>query len=310
MIVYITVRRTLSEVGNVGGEVACSLRRAASWLTVLGFAASTPACATGDSGGPSGDDGGATGSSANSGGSGSLGAGSGSVSTAGGSGTFGGSGSANAGSAGGAVESSGATFASTGVPSGGDDDAGSESANGADATEADLASDATATESGNPPSTGLSVLYQVGIAAPMSAYLGCELSIQNSGTGSPAVSSLKVRYYFTDEVRLSEQMTINWSHISTSGADADSTVTYTFAPLVPPTPDADTYIEFSFSSSHTLLAAGESVEFSWQLQGPDPAKDIYTQTNDYSFDASKTALTSWDHVVLLQNGSVAWGTEP
>jgi hypothetical protein len=105
-------------------------------------------------------------------------------------------------------------------------------------------------------------------------------------------------------------MTINWSHISTSGADADSTVTYTIAPLVPAAPEADTYVEFSFSSSHTLLGAGESVVFSWQLQGPDPATDIYTQTNDYSFDASDTTLTTWDHVVLLQNGSVAWGIVP
>jgi len=284
-------------------------RRVASWLMVLGFAAMTPACATGDSGGPNGDDGGATGASANSGGSGSFGAGSGSVGTGGGSGTVGGSGSTNAGSAGGAVESSGATFASTGSSSS-DDDGGSETANGADATEADLATDGTTIEGGNPPIAGLSVLYQVGVAAPMSAYLGCELSIQNSGTASPSVSSLKVRYYFTDEVHLTEQMTINWSHISTSGADADTTVTYTFAPLIPPAPDADTYIEFSFSSSHTLLGAGESIMFSWQLQGPDPAKDTYIQTNDYSFDASKTTLTSWDHVVLLQNGSVAWGTEP
>jgi hypothetical protein len=283
---------------------------------VLGFAAMTPACATGDSGGPIGDDGGATGASANSGGNGSFGAGSGSVGTGGGSGglggsgTVGGSGGANAGSAGGAVESSGATFANAGATSGGDDDGGSETANGPDATEVDLASDATTIESGNPPSTGLSVLYQVGVAAPMSAYLGCELAIQNLGSASPAVSSLKVRYYFTDEVHLKEQMTINWSHISTSAADADSTVTYTFAPLVPPAPEADTYIEFSFSSSHALLGAGESIVFSWQLQGPDPAKDTYTQTNDYSFDASKNTLTSWDHVVLLQNGSVAWGTEP
>jgi hypothetical protein len=50
--------------------------------------------------------------------------------------------------------------------------------------------------------------------------------------------------------------------------------------------------------------------FSWQMQGPNPAQDVYTQTNDYSFDSSKTTLTSWTHVVLLRNGSVIWGTPP
>ncbi len=55
---------------------------------------------------------------------------------------------------------------------------------------------------------------------------------------------------------------------------------------------------------------GEAAVFAWQMQGPDPAKDVYTQTGDYSFDLSKAVLTSWDHVVLLQNGAVAWGTPP
>jgi hypothetical protein len=55
---------------------------------------------------------------------------------------------------------------------------------------------------------------------------------------------------------------------------------------------------------------GQSAIFSWQMQGPDPAHDIYTQTNDYSFDASKGSLTPWSHVVLFVNASVAWGTTP
>ena len=46
------------------------------------------------------------------------------------------------------------------------------------------------------------------------------------------------------------------------------------------------------------------------MNGPNQATDIYTQTNDYSFDASKTSVTTWDHVVLLQNSTVLWGTVP
>jgi hypothetical protein len=105
-------------------------------------------------------------------------------------------------------------------------------------------------------------------------------------------------------------MTINWSHISTSGADAPASVTYAFGAVTPAVTGADTYIEFGFTSGHTQLALGEAVWFSWQVQGPDPAKDVYNQTNDYSFDASKTTMTPWTHVVLLQNGSVVWGTPP
>jgi hypothetical protein len=151
----------------------------------------------------------------------------------------------------------------------------------------------------------------VNTAAASSAYIGCTLSIQNSGVASPAVATLKLRYYYTDEVHLAPQMTINWSHISTSGANQDLTVTYSFASLTPAVTGADSYIEFAFSSSsNPALATGEVAVFSWQMQGPDPAHDIYTQTNDYSFDASKTTATLWDHVVVLQNGGVIWGTIP
>jgi hypothetical protein len=88
------------------------------------------------------------------------------------------------------------------------------------------------------------------------------------------------------------------------------TVTTTVAPLAPAAVGADTYIEFAFSSGHSALGHGESAVFSWQMQGPDPAKDVYTQTNDYSFDASKTTLNAWDHVVLVQNGKIVSGKAP
>ncbi len=283
-----------------------------SRLMALAVVALAPACATGaygeNFGATSGDftnsgSSGALTTGSDNGGSGSFGSGtSGSAAT--GSAT---AGSANTGSSGGA---SGASVSGATGSSGGGDDASS----GADVTGPDSSSgagDAGQTESGGPPYVGLSVLYKVEIATPTGAYLGCQLSIKNSGTGSPALSALKVRYYFTDEVRLPPKMNINWSHISTSGADInDLTVTSTFVPIMPMRPGADTYIEFSFASGHTMLGPNESAVFSWQMQGPDPAKNLYTQTNDYSFDSTKTSLTSWDRIGLLQNGTPVWGRVP
>jgi hypothetical protein len=163
-------------------------------------------------------------------------------------------------------------------------------------------------------STGLSVLYQVEDSNPMSAYIGCELSITNSSSTAVAVSGLEARYYFTGKdtngVDVTPQMTINWSHVSTSGANADLTVTSTVNALQSPVTNADTYVAFDFSSSHSMLAPGESAVFSWQMQGPDPATDIYAQTSDYSFNASLTSLTAWANVPLFQGGTVVWGTAP
>jgi hypothetical protein len=224
-------------------------------LAALILAVAAPACANGDSAGTMGDD--SSGSVVAA--SGSVSPSSGSVSPSSGSSSSSGSLFATSGSLApnsGTTASSGGSGSNASTSSGGFGSAGnsagesSDAAIGSEATQ-DASGGAVAAEGGNggpPPSTGLSVLYEVGASATTSAYLGCEISITNGGTSSPAVSSLKARYYFTDEVHLTEQMTINWSHISTSGADADSTVTAAFAPLVPAATDADTYIEFSFSS--------------------------------------------------------------
>ena len=271
----------------------------ASRLTALAAFTLIPACATG----AYGENFGATSGDSPNFGSGSFSAGS----DNGGSGSAGagiGSGSASAGSFG------GVSFSGAAGSGGGGDDAGSS----ADVTAPDSSNgvdDAGQAESGGPAYVGLSVLYKVEVATATGAYLGCQLSVRNSGTGSPALSAIKARYYFTDEVHLTPQMHINWSHISTSGADInDLTVTSAFTPVMPTRPGADTYIEFGFSSGHAMLGPGESAVFSWQMQGPDPAKNLYTQTNDYSFDSTKTSLTNWDRVVLLQNGNVVWGRLP
>jgi cellulose 1,4-beta-cellobiosidase len=161
-----------------------------------------------------------------------------------------------------------------------------------------------------PPNTGLSVLYKVNSSQVMTPYISCEFSIRNASSTPVAVSDLKLRYYFTDEYHLPFSMTIQWSHISTSGANQTLNVSYTFGTISPAVTGADSYVEFSLSSSYSMVSMNESADFSWQMNGPDQAKDVYTQSNDYSFDASKTSLTAWNHVVLLQNGGVAWGVPP
>src|SRR5438445_686754 len=95
------------------------------------------------------------------------------------------------------------------------------------------------------------------------------------------------------------------------GAGGSGTMDASSAGTSPVVDNADTYVEFSLSSAgHSNLAPNESADFSWQMQGPNPAQNKYTQTNDYSWDATKTSLQPWDHVVLLRNGTVVWGTPP
>jgi len=162
--------------------------------------------------------------------------------------------------------------------------------------------------------TGLTVLYSVGDASSTSAYIGCTLSVSNGGSTPVDVSSLELRYYYTAEdtagAKPTPQMTIQWSHVSTSSADQPLSVTSAFNSYSPSTSTADAYVAFDLSSGHSTLAPGEAAVFSWQMQGPNPATDVYDQTKDYSFSASMSALTPWSHVTLYQSGALAWGTPP
>jgi hypothetical protein len=88
------------------------------------------------------------------------------------------------------------------------------------------------------------------------------------------------------------------------------TVTSAVVPLTPAAIGADNYLEFGLSSGHPMLVTGESADFSFRMNGPNQGTDIYTQSNDYSFDNSKTTVSTWDHVVLVQNGTVLWGAPP
>jgi hypothetical protein len=158
---------------------------------------------------------------------------------------------------------------------------------------------------------GLHVLYAALKTQPSSPYVQCEIHVKNNGSVPVQVSELKLRYYFTDEVKKPPQIMINWSHVCAPGNCGHTlTVTSAAMPNVPPASSADTYIEFGFSSGRTSLGSGDSADFTFQMQGPNPATDVYMQTNDYSFDASKTAVSAWPNIVLLQNGNVAWGTPP
>jgi endo-1,4-beta-xylanase len=74
--------------------------------------------------------------------------------------------------------------------------------------------------------------------------------------------------------------------------------------------NADEYLEVSFLAGAGMLAPGANTG---QIQASFHSTDYqcnFNQTNDYSFDATKTAFTTWSNVTLYQSGTLVWGTEP
>lgn len=161
---------------------------------------------------------------------------------------------------------------------------------------------------GSVSGNGISVQYKAVTVTPAGQYIQCELYVVNAGPHVYNVSDLRVRYYYTSEIK-SPEWSLNWSHITTSGSNQLVTVTESIQRLIPAAPGADTYLEFSFDSpAQPTLGTGEGIGFGWRLNA-NPVSPL-VQSNDYSFDPSKTEQADWSHVVLLHGGTVIWGTTP
>ena len=72
--------------------------------------------------------------------------------------------------------------------------------------------------------------------------------------------------------------------------------------------NADCYLEIGFSSTAGVLSVGADTEVKGRIWKTDWSN--FTQTNDYSFNASATNYTDWINISGYIADSMKWGTEP
>ena len=92
-------------------------------------------------------------------------------------------------------------------------------------------------------------------------------------------------------------------------ADQQLSFTDKVQAITPAATMADTYVEFSFSGA-SMFGPGQTIEFSWQLNSPNPSSAQWTQTQAWSFNAADTGMTAWNHIVVMVSGAVAYGDVP
>jgi len=161
---------------------------------------------------------------------------------------------------------------------------------------------------------GFSVRYLNEQTSATNNYIKCTLSIFNNSGQSVPLTELTLRYYYTSEVTNPTTIDTNYAHASggQTYADLTSKITKKTVALTPATANANTYVELGFAGgSPNILSGDVATEVAWQIHENNYAQS-YTQTNDYSFDASKTGSPQlWDHVALYRNGTtLLWGTPP
>ena len=124
----------------------------------------------------------------------------------------------------------------------------------------------------------------------------------NTGNTAVKLSDVKLRYYYTVDGEKAQNFWCDWSTIGSAN------VAGTFVKLPTAKTGADYYLEIGFTSGAGNLAAGQSIEVQARFAKADWTN--YTQTGDYSFDATDTSYVDWSKATAHMAGSLVWGVEP
>ncbi|QRK07426.1 glycoside hydrolase family 9 protein [Archangium violaceum] len=154
------------------------------------------------------------------------------------------------------------------------------------------------------PASSLSVQYRDGDGnTPTNNQVRPHFKVANGGTTSVPLSELKVRYYFTPDS--GEQIQVACDYATLNCANITSTVVQMSAPKT----GATHYIEFGFTAGAGSLAGGRDTG-EIQIRFNKSNWSNFDETNDYSFDPTKTSFSTSSKMTVYRSGVLAWGTEP
>jgi Cellulose binding domain len=129
--------------------------------------------------------------------------------------------------------------------------------------------------------------------------------IINTGTASVPLSSLTMRYWFTNETP-ADPLVFACDY-ALVGCD---NITSTFVTLSPPVTKANTYIQIGFTAAAGSIAPGQSSgEIQTRIHHVNWSDFITTDSYSFISDPS-FVYKNTQTVTLYLNGVLVWGTEP
>jgi hypothetical protein len=122
------------------------------------------------------------------------------------------------------------------------------------------------------------------------------------------LSTLTIRYWFTGDGAVTFGGAIDFASNS-AGTQIQSQMSLTFVSVS--RTGADHYMQINYGAGAGTLTNASPVFAQSRFNSTNPDFGItFTQTGDYSFDPTKTALADWVQVTVYQNGVLIWGIEP
>ena len=152
----------------------------------------------------------------------------------------------------------------------------------------------------------LKAQYQAGTTTSPTQGIKPQTKIFNLGATTIALTDITLKYWFT-----SETTPANNGYTCDSALVGAGNITSSFGGT-----GTKHYLQVGFTSSakvgtnpaNTLPAGVNTGEMQNRIY--DSGNGYFTQTNDYSFDATKTVYADWTKVTVYYKGALVWGTEP
>lgn len=162
-------------------------------------------------------------------------------------------------------------------------------------------------------SLDLAVEYRNGNISGSPEKINPYFRIENRLSQPIDLSAVTLRYWYTDETAPVDQVFTSYLFVDESTWTAIDTWPYPsvmgrFVPLDAPIPDADTYLEISFSEAAGAIAPNSAVRLETEIHALNWAG--YDESNDYSHDAPRTEYQPTTRVTLYYNNALVWGVEP
>jgi hypothetical protein len=159
--------------------------------------------------------------------------------------------------------------------------------------------DFIATPMSLPGDSSLKVQYRAANTSAGDNQIRPHFTIINTGASAVPLSGLTIRYWYTVDGDKTQSFACDYAVVGCANVKGS------FVKLGVPRTGADTYLELSFSGTGSIPAGGQTQT---RLNKADWSN--YNESDDYSFDPTKTAFADWTRVTLYRNGVLVWGSEP
>jgi hypothetical protein len=129
------------------------------------------------------------------------------------------------------------------------------------------------------------------------------LNLINTGTTTLQYSDLKIRYWFTPDSTSPVVFRCDWAPMGCAN------LTGTIVKLPTALPGAEYYLEVGFTAAAGSMAPGVQ-SGTIQISFHKSDWSVFNENDDYSYDPTKSVLTSWNKIVVYYAGAKVFGIEP